>query len=157
MTKRDWKPLRDWSKQSTAQQIMEATITSKRASSNLKTIVALLITLFVLGSVVPSTGLRCYRCGQYTDGVGSITPCLNFTPQHLQECPEEMNTSCIKFVSEGSVVRDCIDHCTEKETWGAQTFCCDEDACNSSDHQTLSLAAWLCSFALVTLRKITSI
>jgi len=46
-------------------------------------------------TVVPSTGLQCYRCGQYTDGVGSITPCLNFTPQHLQECPQEINTSCI--------------------------------------------------------------
>jgi len=47
--------------------------------------------------------------------------------------------------------------CLISETWGAQTFCCDEDACNSSDHQTLSLAAWLCSVALVTLRQIASI
>lgn len=31
-------------------------------------------------------GIRCYRCGQYNEGVGSITPCINYTAQMLMEC-----------------------------------------------------------------------
>ncbi|XP_023712433.1 uncharacterized protein LOC111867128 isoform X2 [Cryptotermes secundus] len=99
---------------------MEAIITSSRASLNFKTVVVLLVSLFMLGSVMPTMGLRCYRCGQYTDGVGSITPCINYTSHNLQDCPEEQNIYCIKFVSEGSVVRECIDKCVEKETWGTK-------------------------------------
>ncbi|XP_069695475.1 toxin S6C6 [Periplaneta americana] len=101
-------------------------------------------------------GLRCYQCGQYTDGVGSITPCINYTSDHLRDCPAELNNFCIKFVSEGSTVRECIDKCTEKETWGTRIYCCNEDGCNSSDNMTLSLTAWLCSIAVATLRQITS-
>ncbi|OXU31861.1 hypothetical protein TSAR_014089 [Trichomalopsis sarcophagae] len=33
-------------------------------------------------------GLSCYKCGQYNDGVGSITPCINYTATQLQECPK---------------------------------------------------------------------
>ncbi|KYM95143.1 hypothetical protein ALC62_14254, partial [Cyphomyrmex costatus] len=32
-------------------------------------------------------GLRCYKCGQYNEGVGSITPCINYTSHMLMECP----------------------------------------------------------------------
>lgn len=33
-------------------------------------------------------GIRCYKCGQYNEGVGSITPCINYTANmHLKECP----------------------------------------------------------------------
>ncbi|KAL2744391.1 lymphocyte antigen 6D isoform X1 [Vespula maculifrons] len=33
-------------------------------------------------------GIRCYKCGQYNEGVGSITPCINFTVQMgLKDCP----------------------------------------------------------------------
>lgn len=44
---------------------------------------------FCLCAVVPmAVALRCFQCGQYTDGVGSITPCINYTAQqHLKECP----------------------------------------------------------------------
>lgn len=31
-------------------------------------------------------GIRCYRCGQYNEGVGSITPCINYTAQMVTEC-----------------------------------------------------------------------
>lgn len=31
-------------------------------------------------------GIRCYRCGQYNEGVGSITPCINYTAQMLTDC-----------------------------------------------------------------------
>uniref|UniRef100_A0ABD2WQB3 Uncharacterized protein n=1 Tax=Trichogramma kaykai TaxID=54128 RepID=A0ABD2WQB3_9HYME len=33
-------------------------------------------------------GLNCYQCGQYNDGVGSITPCINYTATQLKECPK---------------------------------------------------------------------
>ncbi|XP_049779220.1 uncharacterized protein LOC126176125 [Schistocerca cancellata] len=83
--------------------------------------------------LAPSAALRCYRCGEYTDGVGSITPCLNYTAQrHLKECPPEAN-HCVKYVSEASIVRECADKCVEKvESWGTNVYCCAEDACNGA-------------------------
>ncbi|KAK1125850.1 hypothetical protein K0M31_005388 [Melipona bicolor] len=34
--------------------------------------------------------LKCYKCGQYNEGVGSITPCINYTA-HMdpKDCPPE--------------------------------------------------------------------
>ncbi|XP_011872042.1 PREDICTED: uncharacterized protein LOC105564345 isoform X1 [Vollenhovia emeryi] len=58
-------------------------------------------------------GIRCYQCGQYNEGVGSITPCINYTAHMLKECPHS-DEWCIKYVSEGSTVRDCVPHCVEK-------------------------------------------
>ncbi|XP_049862066.1 U-scoloptoxin(05)-Sm1a isoform X2 [Schistocerca gregaria] len=88
--------------------------------------------LLLVAAVAPSAALRCYRCGEYTDGVGSITPCLNYTAQrHLKECPPEAN-HCVKYVSEASIVRECADKCVEKESWGTNVYCCAEDACNGA-------------------------
>lgn len=47
-------------------------------------------------------GIRCYKCGQYNEGVGSITPCINYTAHMLQECPSSnewciVSTTCISF------------------------------------------------------------
>ncbi|KAL0131987.1 hypothetical protein PUN28_000037 [Cardiocondyla obscurior] len=75
-------------------------------------------------------GIRCYKCGQYNDGVGSITPCINSTAHELMECPSQTSW-CIKYVSEGSTVRDCVPHCVEKEAWSTRTYCCQQDGCNS--------------------------
>lgn len=87
---------------------------------------------FLLSFVSPSNALRCYQCGLYTDGVGSITPCINYTAEkHLKECPAS-ESHCIKYVSEGSTVRDCANECTEKESWGIKIYCCDTDGCNGS-------------------------
>lgn len=49
-----------------------------------------LITHWPISRVVPGLahGIRCYKCGQYNEGVGSITPCINYTAHmHLKECP----------------------------------------------------------------------
>ncbi|KAF6209397.1 hypothetical protein GE061_015144 [Apolygus lucorum] len=46
-------------------------------------------------AVISSNGLRCYQCGQYTDGVGSITPCINHTDRHLKDCPKPNQDNCI--------------------------------------------------------------
>lgn len=46
--------------------------------------------------------LKCYQCGQYTDGAGSITPCLNYTEQtapfYLKDCPRSSDAYCIVSV-----------------------------------------------------------
>ncbi|GBP93398.1 hypothetical protein EVAR_70359_1 [Eumeta japonica] len=57
--------------------------------------------------------LRCLRCGQYSDGVGSITPCTNASGAIPVDCSPE-HTHCIKYVSELTVVRDCVPSCTER-------------------------------------------
>ncbi|XP_020295466.1 uncharacterized protein LOC109860643 [Pseudomyrmex gracilis] len=87
-------------------------------------------------------GIRCYKCGQYNEGVGSITPCINYTAHMLKECPPS-DEWCIKYVSEGSTVRDCVSHCVEKEAWSTRTYCCQQDGCNSGPSLTASNSAFL--------------
>ncbi|KAL7306992.1 hypothetical protein TKK_0000742 [Trichogramma kaykai] len=41
-------------------------------------------------------GLNCYQCGQYNDGVGSITPCINYTATQLKECPKTSEYCIVK-------------------------------------------------------------
>lgn len=60
----------------------------------------LFATIFILLSITLSTNaLQCYVCGQYNDGVGSITPCLNYSANlahlHLKECPRKTDKFCI--------------------------------------------------------------
>lgn len=86
-------------------------------------------------------GIRCYRCGQYNEGVGSITPCINYTAQMLTEC-SSTDEWCIKYVSEGSTVRDCVTQCVEKEAWSTRTYCCQQDGCNSGPSLTASSSAY---------------
>ncbi|KPJ12096.1 hypothetical protein RR48_02985 [Papilio machaon] len=78
-----------------------------------------------------ASGIKCWQCGQYSDGVGSITPCNNRSATRLADCPPAAKY-CIKYVSELTVVRDCVPTCTEKEWWGARTFCCESDECNTA-------------------------
>nr|KAF7421930.1 hypothetical protein H0235_009766 [Vespula pensylvanica] len=85
--------------------------------------------------VCVAQGIRCYKCGQYNEGVGSITPCINFTVQMgLKDCPptsewcigvinytdgkeiHEIISMMKKYVSEGSTVRDCVETCVEKDS-----------------------------------------
>ncbi|XP_012063362.1 PREDICTED: lymphocyte antigen 6D [Atta cephalotes] len=86
-------------------------------------------------------GLRCYKCGQYNEGVGSITPCINSTAHMLIECPSS-DEWCIKYVSEGSIVRDCVNKCVEKEAWSTRTYCCQQDGCNSGPSLTASSSTY---------------
>ncbi|XP_066904692.1 U-scoloptoxin(05)-Sm1a [Halyomorpha halys] len=102
---------------------------------------ALVYVIFALYCLLTVDGLRCYQCGQYTDGVGSITPCLNYTARHLKDCPPELSQNCIKYVTEGSIVRECAGHCVEKrESWGTKMFCCSEDGCNSASRMAAGAA-----------------
>ncbi|XP_050310484.1 uncharacterized protein LOC126746327 isoform X2 [Anthonomus grandis grandis] len=88
----------------------------------------------LLGMASTGWALQCFKCGQYNDGVGSITPCINDTYMKLEDCPRRDMNYCIKYMSEGTVVRDCVVKCTEKDNWdwNSRTFCCTEDACNSA-------------------------
>ncbi|XP_037923045.1 U-scoloptoxin(05)-Sm1a [Hermetia illucens] len=89
-------------------------------------------------AVVLTNGLKCYMCGQYNEGVGSITPCLNYSEKYahlyLKECSRPSERYCVKYVSELSTVRDCATECTEKEVWETQTYCCTEDGCNGANN-----------------------
>ncbi|XP_028037024.1 uncharacterized protein LOC114248101 [Bombyx mandarina] len=87
--------------------------------------------LVVVSLAVAASSIRCWKCGQYSDGVGSITPCSNRSAARLDECPKD-SKFCIKYVSELTTVRDCVPTCSEKEWWGARTYCCDSDECNGA-------------------------
>ncbi|KYQ48411.1 hypothetical protein ALC60_12547 [Trachymyrmex zeteki] len=47
-----------------------------------------------------------------------------------------------KYVSEGSIVRDCVPHCVEKEAWSTRTYCCQQDGCNSGPSLTASSSTY---------------
>ncbi|TMW54337.1 hypothetical protein DOY81_000610 [Sarcophaga bullata] len=57
-----------------------------------------LLTVLVCG-LVTVNGLKCYMCGQYNEGVGSITPCLNYSEQYahlyLKECSKKSEKYCV--------------------------------------------------------------
>lgn len=60
---------------------------------------ALLLLLVALGAV-PAHGLECVICGEYNDdGVGAITPCLNYSaelvPRLRKTCPRPEHKHCI--------------------------------------------------------------
>ena len=63
------------------------------------------LSLILIVNVIVSNGLQCHRCGEYNDGVGSITPCLNYTEQnahtYFKECPRKTDKFCV--VSENSL------------------------------------------------------
>ncbi|XP_052752867.1 neurotoxin BM10-1-like [Galleria mellonella] len=102
----------------------------------------------LLALVAVTSGIRCWKCGQYSDGVGSITPCNNRSAAQLEDCPNNAKY-CIKYVSELTIVRDCVPTCSEKEWWGARTFCCDTDECNAG--YTLYPATGLLALTLAAL------
>lgn len=114
------------------------------ASGPLLTLLLLLVAiLFCIGNFGLVEGLKCHMCGQYNEGVGSITPCTNYSKEiehlYLKECNKKSEKFCVKYVSELSTVRDCATECVEKEIWETQTYCCTEDGCNSGGHLKFSI------------------
>lgn len=59
----------------------------------------LLFVILLIKSLLFVDALKCYQCGQYNDGVGSITPCLNYTDKtaafYLKDCPRSSDAYCI--------------------------------------------------------------
>ncbi|XP_018797369.1 PREDICTED: RING finger protein B [Bactrocera latifrons] len=112
-------------------------------ASNLMSYQNMLVMLTVLVcGLATVNGLKCHMCGQYNEGVGSITPCLNYSDQYahlyLKECSKKSEKYCVKYVSELSTVRDCATECVEKEIWETQTYCCNTDGCNGSNNLQIS-------------------
>lgn len=58
-----------------------------------------LFTTVVCFMVASASALKCHQCGQYNDGVGSITPCLNYSDttakNFVKDCPRNNNNFCI--------------------------------------------------------------
>ncbi|CAG7731430.1 unnamed protein product, partial [Allacma fusca] len=79
--------------------------------------------------------IKCYQCGLYKSSVSSVTPCLNLTKEHLQECPTG-SKFCTKHVAPAILVYGCEvpDHDCEEGTLGYfETFCCNEqNGCNGA-------------------------
>ncbi|XP_070493739.1 uncharacterized protein [Chironomus tepperi] len=102
----------------------------------------LFLVLLLVFTIASTNGLQCYQCGQFNDGVGSITPCLNYSETtahlHLKECPGKGDKFCVKYVTGLSTVRDCVAHCVEKDVWDTSTYCCTMDGCNDSTIATIS-------------------
>lgn len=69
----------------------------------LMNVVILLLIISITNSLMFAEALKCYQCGSYTDGAGSITPCLNYTEQtapfYLKDCPRSSNAYCIVSVA----------------------------------------------------------
>lgn len=59
----------------------------------------LLFIILLIKSLLFADALKCYQCGQYNDGVGSITPCLNYTEKtaafYIKDCPRSSDAYCI--------------------------------------------------------------
>ncbi|KAM7360570.1 uncharacterized protein ACRADG_006218 isoform 1-T3 [Cochliomyia hominivorax] len=119
-----------------------------------------LLTVLVCG-LVTVNGLKCYMCGQYNEGVGSITPCLNYSEQYahlyLKECSKKSEKYCVKYVSELSIVRDCATECAEKEIWETQTYCCTEDGCNGSNNIEASTVAIMLPLFIYIVNEVMNI
>ncbi|EDV98543.1 GH22350 [Drosophila grimshawi] len=126
---------------------MEAFQASRTAASAVPgpqwVVLLLAAILFCSSSFGLVDGLKCHMCGQYNEGVGSITPCTNYSKEiehlYLKECTKKSEKFCVKYVSELSTVRDCATECVEKEIWETQTYCCKEDGCNSSGYLKYSI------------------
>lgn len=59
----------------------------------------LCLVILLVSMIISTNGLQCHICGQFNDGVGSITPCLNYTEAnahlHLKECPRKSDKFCV--------------------------------------------------------------
>ncbi|XP_053947203.1 uncharacterized protein LOC128855953 [Anastrepha ludens] len=60
------------------------------------------LTVLVCG-LATVNGLKCHMCGQYNEGVGSITPCLNYSDQYahlyLKECSKKSEKYCVSSLA----------------------------------------------------------
>lgn len=74
-------------------------LSSLEAGSSVFNRLSLIMFGVLLFMVTTSNALQCYQCGQYNDGVGSITPCPNYTETaanlFLKDCPKSTDKYCI--------------------------------------------------------------
>lgn len=85
------------------------------------------VVLLLVFTIISTNGLQCHICGQFNDGVGSITPCLNYTETnahlHLKECPRKTDKFCVvsmwKLFSRSFLI---TRHGQHKSTFSIITF-----------------------------------
>jgi len=69
------------------------------ASYHVKALAILVAIVLCGGSLGFADGLKCHMCGQYNEGVGSITPCTNYTKDiahlYLKECTKKSEKFCV--------------------------------------------------------------
>jgi len=93
-----------------------------------------LIILLIVNTV---SCLKCYQCGHYLplrhNNSAKIYPCERISSEDIKVC-KSTEKSCLKFISQGYVVRQCsvncipdVPHYTHREI-----HCCYTDACNSA-------------------------
>jgi hypothetical protein len=62
------------------------------------------VVILLVFMIISTNGLQCQICGQFNDGQGSITPCLNYTVEnahlHLKECPRKTDKFCVVSIWE---------------------------------------------------------
>lgn len=62
-------------------------------------------------NIIITNGLKCYMCGEYNEGVGSITPCLNYSDQYkhlyLRSCTKDSEKYCV--VSKNKLIKHLKD------------------------------------------------
>lgn len=70
-----------------------------RASPYTVALAILVAIVLCSGSLGLADGLKCHMCGQYNEGVGSITPCTNYTKDiahlYLKECTKKSEKFCV--------------------------------------------------------------
>nr|XP_017010918.2 uncharacterized protein LOC108066768 [Drosophila takahashii] len=69
------------------------------SSYHVKALAILVAIVLCSGSLGFADGLKCHMCGQYNEGVGSITPCTNYTKDiahlYLKECTKKSEKFCV--------------------------------------------------------------
>lgn len=78
----------------------------------------LLFIILLIKSSLFVDALKCYQCGMYNDGVGSITPCLNYTettaPNYLKDCPKSSDNYCIVSFAQFFMHCVCVPFCSRQ-------------------------------------------
>ncbi|KAL5289609.1 hypothetical protein ACFFRR_009585 [Megaselia abdita] len=63
--------------------------------------IVIFFVLLVAINVQLVNGLKCHMCGQYNEGGGSITPCLNYSDvqasNFLKECTKPTDKYCVVY------------------------------------------------------------
>lgn len=86
----------------------------------------LCLMILLVCMIITTNGLQCHICGQFNDGVGSITPCLNYTDAnahlHLKECPRKTDKFCVVSICDISMSVPHLPQPKLKSTFSIITF-----------------------------------
>lgn len=99
------------------------------------------------------TSLKCYQCGHYlpipNNNSAKIYPCERIISEDIKTC-KASEKSCLKFISQGYVVRQCAVNCIPDVLYHThrEIHCCSTDACNSTSSFFINHFSWLTSFLI---------